>query len=474
MWSLFEFSSAGMEVVLLLAGVYTVYKAVDLLMAPLASIPGPWHTKLTGASRLIALLRGTSGDHAVDLHRTYGPIVRLDPTAVSVTDAGAVRSVLATHRFRKSEWYRVVQFGGERNVLSERDPVQYKSRKKMIAPAFSNVSMLSLEPIIMEAGVDRMISVIETKCVKEEPVDLFKLLMHMTLDVTGAVAFGGSFNMLSADAHPITSWLHGVMMLAVGRYMAGSRFSSLLLPGYARDETELIQHAVKMINQRRELRHPPTDILQSLIEAVDEDTGEGLSTTQLASEIITLLAMILLFEYPECLQRLLSELDESFPSLKEPVTHSKVINLPYLNAVLHETLRLRPPVSANLPRTVPPEGAVLCGQFVPGGTDIIISPYAVANDARNYAHPSIFNPDRWLVGSELASEMKQAYIPFSMGARACLGQNLAWLELRVTLAAILRRFTFELVPGQDLRPKVRALLEPAGAKLIVVVSKRTS
>ncbi|RKP09513.1 cytochrome P450 [Thamnocephalis sphaerospora] len=454
MWHIFESLNTSVCTVLLLGGAYATYKVARMLTAPLAAVPGPWHSKITSAAYFYALLRGKTFSYLTEQHRIYGPVIRLD--SVSITDANAVRTVLSTHRFRKGRLYKVAKFGGGHS-------------KKMIAPAFSNVAMINLEPIIMDVGINKIVKVLEKKGAGGAPVDLFKTLMCMTLDVTCAVALGGSFNMLEADNHPITSWVHGILVLALTRHMFGEKPAELMLPN------------------RREAKNAPKDVLQSLIEAVDDNTGEGLASSDIVSEIITLLlagsdstatalswSIILLSDHPECMKRLVAELDEAFPSIDEPITHNKVAGLTYLNAVLHEVLRQRSPSSIDLPRVTPNGGATLGGHFIPGETEIIISPYAVTNDARNFERPLEFDPSRWLVSSEMVSEMKHIYIPFSMGARACLGQNLAWLEMRLALATILRKFTFKILPGQNLQPVLRLVLQPSDARMMVTAIRRTS
>ncbi|RKP06594.1 cytochrome P450 [Thamnocephalis sphaerospora] len=478
MWSLLELSVAVAETLLMLVCAYAAYRMVGLLVAPLASVPGPWHTRITGAVHFAALLRGTSWAYVAELHRIYGPIVRLGPNTISITDANAVRLVMSSHRFRKSDIYRVAQFGGESNIVTERDPVLHKSRKKIIAPAFSSVAMASLEPIILDVGINKLVAAIEAQSAGGASVDLRKLLVGMTLDVMGAVAFGSSFDMLGAATHPITSWVYEALIFAFGRFVFGNKLAALLLPKHKRGETALVQYATRMIERRRRLEHPPQDVLQSLISAIDKNTGQGLPSAHVGGSATTsttlVWAMILLFERPECMARLVAEIVEASPQIDEPITHAKVYRLPYLNAVLREVLRMRSPTSTGLPRVTPRGGTVLCNLLIPGGTDIIVSPYAVNNDIRNYEMPSLFNPDRWLVASKSGSETSRIDMSFSTGVRACLGQNLAWLELRVALATLLRKFKFELLPGQDLRPKLLVLLQPADAKLVVTVSRRDS
>ncbi|RKP08089.1 cytochrome P450, partial [Thamnocephalis sphaerospora] len=450
---------------------------VGLLTSPLASLPGPWYTKFTGFAHILAAARQKSWSHLLELHDTYGPIVRLGPDTISVVDAKDVRTVLATHKFRKGRLYEGSYFGGEPNVIATRDPSFHRMRKKMVAPVFSNVYLQNMEPIMHEVGLNKLFKVIEARGASNTPMDLMGLLMHMTLDVMGALAFGGSFNMLDTDSHPVTDWMHGTAMLSVG---VSSRASSQASNSFA-------QYTMNMVEKRRQMKNPPKDILQTLVEAVDDETGLPHTPFSIASEIIVLMmagsgtssitlswTMICLLQRPEYMKRLVAEIDEAFPSIDETITHAKVQNLPFLNAVLHETLRFRSPAATETPRVAPAEGATLSGFFIPGDTEIVVTPLAIMCSKTNFDKPDQYLPDRWFEETDSIKEMKSSFLAFSSGVRACLGRNLAWLELRVTLASLVRKFEFTLVPGQDLNPTTRHILEPVEGKVMVTAVKRTA
>ncbi|RKP07966.1 cytochrome P450 [Thamnocephalis sphaerospora] len=473
MYGLLELSGASTEILLVAAGALVAYKVAKALNAPLAHVPGPWYSRFTELVHTVSIAQGKAWSDVIELHRTYGPIVRLGPNRISVTDVASLETVLGANGFHKGEIYQAFIFARQNNIVSTSDPVAHKRLKKMMAPVFSTVSVQKLEPLILDVGVQKVVNILEKSSADGTPVDMFKLMMHMTLDIISTIAFGGSFNLLESESVPIMGWLHSTTMLGIGRTLFGNTLAPMIFRKYQREYEMFIEHTIDMIERRRKQKDPPKDILQALIEAVDEDTGMGLSTEEIASNAFILMGVILLLTHPECMKCLVSEIDEAIPSIGEPITHAKVQNLPYLNAILQETLRLRCPAGVDLPRKVSPQGANLCNLFIPGGTEITLLYNTIMQDERNFDNPNTFAPDRWLASPEEVSETKRAFLPFSAGPRVCLGRALAWMELRVTMATLLRKFEFELVPNQDLRPVSRLALEPADGKAMVMVTKRT-
>ena len=122
--------------------------------------------------------------------------------------------------------------------------------------------------------------------------------------------------------------------------------------------------------------------------------------------------------------------------------------LPYLQAVIEESLRMYPPVPEILPRRTPPEGAMVAGQWVPGNISLGVHQWSAYRDAANFAEPDTFAPERWLsdAPARFAHDRKDALQPFSHGPRNCLGKNLAYNEMRSILARVIFAFDMELCP----------------------------
>ena len=109
---------------------------------------------------------------------------------------------------------------------------------------------------------------------------------------------------------------------------------------------------------------------------------------------------------------------------------SAVQNLPYLNAVLEESLRVYPPAAFSQARVTPPEGAVICGEAVPGGTSVGVATWAASLSEHNWTEPNAFKPERWL-GDGWTGDDQKAMQPFSVGPRNCIGKkSVEYLRIR--------------------------------------------
>ena len=154
-----------------------------------------------------------------------------------------------------------------------------------------------------------------------------------------------------------------------------------------------------------------------------------------------------LLQNPAKMARLQDEVRSAFGSLDE-MTLISTSKLPYLHAVIEESLRMYPPVADMLPRRTPAEGEMVAGQWVPGNTVVGVHHWSTYRDPKNFAQPDTFAPERFLpdAPSEFAQDRKDALQPFSWGPRNCLGKNLAYNEMRSILARVVFAFDMQLCP----------------------------
>lgn len=160
-----------------------------------------------------------------------------------------------------------------------------------------------------------------------------------------------------------------------------------------------------------------------------------------------------LLRNPEKLQKLKEELHRTWPSLSGQEPRARELEaLPYLNAVIKESLRMSSGVISGLLRIVPSGGATIAGVQVPSGvsrflklcsailnvlqTIVSIGSTFVHYNASIFPEPEEFRPERWLESTELDNWL----VAFSRGPRMCLGINLAWAELRLGFAHVYRKF----------------------------------
>lgn len=154
-----------------------------------------------------------------------------------------------------------------------------------------------------------------------------------------------------------------------------------------------------------------------------------------------------LIKHPQDMEDLLAELSQGRErgviSVTEDGLHkwSEVKDLPYLGAVIKEALRVHPAVGLPLERIVPASGVELCGHFLPPGTIVGCSAWAVHLDKVFGDRPQEFRPRRWLEASpEQYKAMEKAFLAFGAGARTCVGKNISLLEIYKLVPAFLTRF----------------------------------
>ena len=145
--------------------------------------------------------------------------------------------------------------------------------------------------------------------------------------------------------------------------------------------------------------------------------------------------MARLFYNPHVYDKLVQEIRSTFNS-EDQINHDKILQMPYLNAVVWEGLRIHPPVPAGNLRMVPPGGDTVDGWAIPAGTTVSVGSWSASHNPRNFRNPDDFIPERW-IGDEYASDVKDAMQPFSLGPRNCLGKKWVCPNLYTFLLTVL-------------------------------------
>ena len=158
----------------------------------------------------------------------------------------------------------------------------------------------------------------------------------------------------------------------------------------------------------------------------------------------------LLLKNPSKLRILTDQIRTSFIAERDITIQRVRQRLPYLFAVIEESLRLFPPVpiAFGIYRIVPDEGATIAGRYVPGKTVVAVAPWAAFRSKRNFADPEAFVPERWLEGKECPEryrdDKRKVVQAFGVGPRGCIGKPLAYAEMSLILTRILWNFELEL------------------------------
>lgn len=159
--------------------------------------------------------------------------------------------------------------------------------------------------------------------------------------------------------------------------------------------------------------------------------------------------MYCLAKNPEKQKRLRQELMQIMPDKDSPLSGDNMKNMPYLRAVIKETLRLFPPAALNMRRTTEP--IVIRGYHIPKNVDIVLGMMHIYKDESSFGNPNEFIPERWLRQQQepdvCPQSMKQAhpfsYLPFGYGVRYCAGKRIAEMELETFTSRLFRNYKVE-------------------------------
>jgi cytochrome P450 len=233
-----------------------------------------------------------------------------------------------------------------------------------------------------------------------------------------------------------------------------------------------------LVAERRGRAGGHGDLLDMLMSARDEETGEGMTDDQLRDEVLTMVSaghettanalawtFHLLAGAPEAQDRLHAELDAVLA--ERPPTLADLPRLTYTEAVVKESMRLLPPVWM-IARSV--EAPTTLGGFTvaPPRSMVFLCPWVTHRDPRFWPQPMTFRPERFLDEAEVEARPKYAYFPFAGGPRVCIGNAFAMMEAKLLLAAIARRFQLATLPGHPVVPEPTVTLRPRyGLKMIL-------
>ncbi|KAL5339825.1 cytochrome P450 [Aspergillus crustosus] len=454
---------------------------------PLVHLPGPEISRWTGLVSIFYWFRGQKPNYVHDLHQKYGSIVRVSPDEVDICDLEAVKEIHKTGgRFLKSAFYQALTPPGTENVFSTTDPAFHAAHRRLLATAISDSSLTAFESIIAERirlTVDKMTGELRSR----GAIDIFKWWLFMATDIIGELSFGESFRMLeSGDKNQYALDLERTSSLAPIRTtfpslvrLAG-RIPLPLFRSVSDAGKRVGLYAQQSVDRyHRLIEKSGSDTKPTLFTKLYNAGKDGLSNTEIRNEAqayivagsdttaITLTYLV----YAVCQnENIRDRLVEEVNSLPKDFSDRLIRDLPYLNQVINETLRLHTAVPSGLPRAVPPEGATFLGFQLPGGVTVATQSYSVHRKDDIFEDPYSFDPGRWETPTK---EMKDAFIPFGRGSRVCIGLHLARMELRLATVFFFRAFPSakvsrkEGMSAEDMKMKSFFLMAPNGHRCLI-------
>lgn len=385
-------------------------------------------------------------------HGDFAPLRFGFSRALLISDPSAIEQVLRNSRdFIKSLAYQMMRpVAGNGLLLAEGD--FWMRQRRLTQPAFQRDRTDETAPLIGDL-TGRMLAGWQAG----ETREIHGEMMRLTAQVAGQVFFGADLRNALDDV---------ARQLLVLTELLTDRLNSLwvFVPDALPTPSSLrVRRTVKkldeiifsIIEQRRRNPMGRDDLFSRLLSATDED-GRQMTDRQLRDHVMTFFlaghettslllswTLYLLAKERNTQARVRAELMDLE---KQQLTAAAVANLPFLNAVLNETLRLYPPVFVMGRKLVNP--CEVAGRRMPAGMSVLFSQWIIHRDSRYFDQADLFLPERWLDG--LSKRLpRYAFFPFGGGQRICIGANFAMMEAALVLAVLLRRFAVEPVPGRE-------------------------
>ncbi|KAJ9139347.1 Benzoate 4-monooxygenase [Pleurostoma richardsiae] len=446
----------------------------------LRGIPAPFPAQFTDLWLLIVCRQGTRYKTVDEVHKKLGPVVRIQPNHVSIADDEAIQIIYGHgNGFLKSDFYDAF-VSIQRGLFNTRNRVEHTRKRKIVSHTFSAKSISEFEPFMhdnLTAFVRQWDDLVANATNPDGAahVDCLKWFNYLAFDIIGDLAFGAPFGMLSTgadiaevraspEAKPIYAPAieilnrRGEVSATLGCLPQLKPWARWLPDPFFSKGLSAVQNlagiAIARVSGR--LENPPAvnrkDLLARLMEGRDEK-GEPLGRQELTAEALTQLiagsdttsnsSCALLFHVtrtPGVLQKLQAELDAAIPDGIDVPTFEMVKDLPYLQGVINEALRYHSTSGIGLPRQIPADslGVEIRGHVFPAGTVLSVPTYTIHHSKEVWGPDAEeFRPERW---ERLTPRQKNAFIPFSYGPRACVGRNVAEMEMKLIVATWARRY----------------------------------
>ncbi|KAI8630817.1 cytochrome P450 [Xylariaceae sp. FL1651] len=445
----------------------------------LRKAPGPALAGFTDLWRAYQQYNGRLRTKLVDLHARHGPIIRYGVRSISISDPEVINVVYGSRAgFITADSYKVlvgIQNGKEvPSLVSTRDEARHAALRRAVGNAFTPTAVLSYEH-----WVDATIAELLESVSRKTAFDLSSMVLWYTMDAAGRFSFGEPLGCLAGEDD-----VGGSIQLIRDRFNHWGWWSSIpwlerlvyrnpIAMRIKRAPSSMAAAAVAKLKARSAARgseggkadgdaHP--DLLQRFLEA-SQDHPQALDGTGIVGILMSTIsgagdttattvtaALFNLLKKPEALKKLEAELTEA--GVSEIPVFAEVDKLPYLNAVIKESMRVFTSVTWPMERLVPVGGATIAGMYFPEGTSVGCLPAAVHLNEKVYgADAGVFRPERWLAGDrEQLRAMEAAHMGFSRGRRVCLGQHIAVLQMKKVIPALVMKFKLSLVdPGASLK-----------------------
>src|SRR5690348_14373607 len=334
----------------------------------------------------------------------------------------------------------------------------------------------------------------------DEPLDARAWMERYTLEVSGRGACAYDFGLLAGDRtsggtgdgrpHPFAAAVPASTKESILR-VADPRPDFTLFAGrtrrarrkeYRRHNKELFRTADALVRARMHTcpLGPQTDLLSRLVSTPDPETGAFLDAETIRDQILMHLSngfngpsitaawlAYVLATNPDVEDKLIAEIDgitDGDPGYD--LRYDDLMALPYTTAVIKETMQIYPPMPVTIRRSL--KDGTLGRYRIRKGDIILVGTLAAQRDPRYWGpEPDRFDPEQFTM-DKIAGRPRHAFIPFSIGKRQCMAQEVTFMMLRVVLFEVYRRYRLRLAPGAAVVKNAVVTTKPAAVPVIRV------
>ncbi|XP_033218818.1 cytochrome P450 9e2-like [Belonocnema kinseyi] len=341
----------------------------------------------------------------------------------------------------------------------------WRDMRNILSPSFTSSKMKIMFNLIMECSVKFTDALLERSKDKQYIANLKDVFTRLSADVISSCAFGISVDSMKDPENKLyvigrkATDFEGILSLKFLLIRNCRMISRLLgVSIFSKSSNRFFTNVISSnIKTRKEKGITRADFLQMLIEAKDKNNdNRKLSLQEIAANVVlfffggldTVSTVVCFIAYeiavnPKVQEKLHEEIDAVLKGCNGQSTYNEINNMPYLDAVISETLRLYPPVGfidrvCNRKFELPPVFPGKKSVTVEPGMVIYFPIFALQHDRNNYENPEKFDPERFL-GDKKVNVNSASYIPFGIGPRKCIGSRFALLEMKVMIFHLLSR-----------------------------------
>ncbi|EGO59223.1 hypothetical protein NEUTE1DRAFT_121081 [Neurospora tetrasperma FGSC 2508] len=452
---------------------------------PLKKYPGPFLAGFTNWWRLYQTRTGRYHEIVYDLHKKYGPIVRIGPNTLDLDYPELIKTIYSTDgKWLKTEFYHnnsaIVNGKITYHIFSTTSPTEHAKMKRPVAKYYSTSYVQALEPHV-DAVLNDFCKYVEERFINvpggPKELDFGEWLGYHAWDLISSVTFsrrfgymehGSDFDGTIEKAEAALRYFQTVGQIPILDYFLDKNpIKRVGPPNLVHPARIAVQSFVARLQGKDENYDPKNpDYLQHFIDS-KETHPDLVDDNQIISDVLvnllagadtTAIALRAVFYYMlknrSVYNRVSEEIQAAGFDRSKPVPYSGARQLPYLEACVREALRIHPAAAMLLERYVPAGGITLPdGSFVPAGTAVGLNPWVVSRNKSIFGEDSdTFRPERWL---QQPGEDDEAFhvrmqkwnaadLTFGNGSRICTGRNFAMFELYKVCATLLHRFEIEL------------------------------